>query len=141
MRLNVFSAFRDRQITNGKLKNSGKIWVLRSKNILDNGNIVHIKGYDKYVDNPTDFTVNKYMNSKAILMPNFTYNTRAAILPDNTIPNGSIAILIPRKEIDKPDLSLYATAEFRQYYAIVKSKSRFTLNIDKSSLYYIGILK
>ena len=28
--------------------------------------------------------------------------------------------------------------QFRHYYEIVKSKSRFTLNIDNSALYYIG---
>lgn len=72
-------------------------------------------------------------------MVNFTYNTRATILPDNMVPNGSIAVLIPKVQINKDDLAFYSTPEFRQYYEIVKSKSRFTLNIDESSLYYIGI--
>ena len=74
-------------------------------------------------------------------MPNFTYNTRATILPNNCIPNGSIAIFIPNKNFDKEkfNLGLYATPEFKEYYAIVKSYSRFTLNIDECSIYYIGI--
>ena len=71
-------------------------------------------------------------------MVNFTYNTRATILPDNMIPNGSIAVLLPKVQINKDELSFYSTPDFRKYYEIVKSKSRFTLNIDESSLYYIG---
>lgn len=72
-------------------------------------------------------------------MPNFTYNTRATILPDNTIPNGSIAILLPKQKLGKIDLGLYASPDFRRYYAIVKSFSKFTLNIDFCSIYYIGV--
>ena len=75
-------------------------------------------------------------------MPNFTYNTRAAMLPQNCVPNGSIAILLPNKKTKKQiDLSYYATDEFRQYYAIVKNNAKFTINIDNNSIYYIGVLK
>lgn len=137
--LNVFTSFRDRQITNSKVSDTGKIRVLKSKNILDNGEIIEIPGYDRYLDSVTNLAVAKYMNSRAIIMPNFTYNTRASILPDNTVPNGSIAILLPKSGFHLSDLSFYATKFFREYYAIVKSYSRFTLNIDNCSLYYIGI--
>lgn len=139
LQLDTFISFRDRQITNSKVKDHGKIRILRSKNILDNGSIIDIEGYDKYVDDISEFGIAKFLNSDAIIMPNFTYNTRATILPKNTLPNGSIAILIPKSSNLKVDLSLYATPEFRKYYSIVKSKSKFTLNIDNSSLYYIGI--
>lgn len=139
LQLNIFSSFRDRQITNPKLKMEGKIRVLKSKNILDDGNIINIPGYDRYIDDISEFNVSKYLNSNCIIMPNFTYNTRASILPPNTIPNGSIAILIPNGEFGKIDLKFYSTEEFREYYAIVKSYSRFTLNIDNCSIYYIGI--
>lgn len=141
LQLDVFTSFRDRQITNSKVSTHGKIWVLKSKNILDNGSIVHKTGYDRYVDSVEEFTVGQFLNTKSIIMPNFTYNTRATILPDNTIPNGSIAILTPKVKNVKVDLAFYATDEFRRYYAIVKSLSRFTLNIDKCSLYYIGAPK
>lgn len=141
LRLNFFSVFRDRQITNSKLSMQGKVWIVRSKNILDSGEIVHKEGYDRYVDSVTGFAVGQYMNSKSVIMPNFTYNTRATTLPDNTVPNGSIAILTPPAGEKATDLSLYATADFRKYYAIVKNHSRFTLNIDKCSLYYIGVPK
>lgn len=137
--LDVFTFYRDRAITNAKVSNSGKIRVLRSKNIEDDGSIVSKPGYDKFVDDASKFPVGQYMNSRCIIMPNFTYNTRATILPDNTIPNGSIAILLPKHPLGNINLSLYATPDFRKYYAIVKSYSKFTLNIDDCSIYYIGI--
>lgn len=140
LKLGVFTSFRDRQLTNSNTQDKGTIWIIRSKNILDDGQCVHIEGYDKFIDNPKPFSVAKFLNSRSIIMPNFTYNTRATILPDNCLPNGSIAIFTPTEsfEPDKLRLSLYATPEFRAYYAIVKSYSKFTLNIDECSLYYIG---
>lgn len=139
MQLDVYKSFRDRQITNSMLSNSGKIRVLRSKNIQDDGSIINKDGYDKYIDDVSKFQIGRYLNKKPIIMVNFTYKTRATILPDNMIPNGSIAILTPKVSVYPEDLSFYSSNEFRAYYEIVKSKSRFTLNIDESSLYYIGI--
>ena len=121
------------------LSDHGNIRVLRSKNMQDDGSIVDKEGYDKYINDVSNIQVGKYLNQRPIIMVNFTYNTRATILPDNMVPNGSIAVLIPKVQINKDDLAFYSTPEFRQYYEIVKSKSRFTLNIDESSLYYIGI--
>ena len=138
MQLDVFESFRDRQITNSMLSDKGRIRVLRSKNMLDDGAIINIDGYDKYIDDVSNLQVGKYLNKRSIIMVNFTYNTRATILPDNTVPNGSIAILTPKILIAPDDLTLYSSPEFRKYYEIVKSKSRFTLNIDECSLYYIG---
>ena len=144
LNLDVFDFFRDRQITNKYLNNEGKYWVIKSKNILDDGSIIHINGYDKYIDNPAMFVCSKYLDSNTILMPNFTYNLRATMMPKNVMVNGSIAILYPKYNdinIKELDLSIYSTKEFREYYSIVKSKSKFTINIDKNSLYYIGIMR
>ena len=138
MQLDVFTSFRDRQITNSMLKTEGAIRVLRSKNIQDDGSIVDKEGYDRYIDDLTNIQVGKYLNKRPIIMVNFTYNTRATILPDGMIPNGSIAVLTPKVLFPYEKLDFYATPEFRKYYEIVKSKSRFTLNIDECSLYYIG---
>ena len=143
LKLGIYDFYRDRQITNKFLKENGKVWVVKSKNILDNGEIVHINKYDKYIDDPEQFAVSKYMNNNCILMPNFTYNLRATKMPENVIVNGSVAILFPKDgiNIDNIDLGIYSTEEFRDYYAIVKNKSKFTINIDKNSLYYIGVIK
>lgn len=141
LKLDVFDAIRDRQLTNKKVKDSGEIWVLRSKNILDTGEIIHKDGYDKFIDceELESFRIAEYINSNAIIMPSFTYLTRASRLPKNCIPNGSIAILIPKEITNDIDLSLYATDDFRRYYEIVKNKAKFTLNIDANSVYYIGV--
>lgn len=145
LELGVFTFFRDRQITNKYLKDSGEIRILRSKNILDDGNIISIEGYDKYIERErlNEFAVSKFLNTRSIIVPNFTYNTRATILPDNCLPNGSIAILTPVNETDINliDLAYYATDDFREYYSIVKNKAKFTLNIDNNSIYYIGVKK
>lgn len=143
LELDVFSVFRDRQITNQKVSLAGDVWVLRSKNILDNGDIVSKEGYDRFIskDDVEKYVVGKYLNSNSIIMPSFTYLTRATLLPNNCIPNGSIAVLIPKKDIDELDLALYAGDKFRRYYEIVKNKAKFTLNMDTNAVYYIGVKK
>ena len=88
-----------------------------------------------------DHIVSKYINRDLVIMPNFTYLTRATKLPPNCIPNGSIAILLPKRKDILIDTNLYSTEEFRRYYEIVKNKARFTLNIDSESVYYIGVKK
>ena len=139
MQLDVFTSFRDRQITNSMLQSKGRIRVLRSKNIQDDGSIINIEGYDRYIDDLSGLHVGKYLNQQPIIMVNFTYNTRATVLPNGMIPNGSIAILTPKVLFPLSQLCFYSSPEFRDYYEIVKSKSRFTLNIDDCALYYIGI--
>lgn len=144
LELDVFDFFRDRQITNKYLKDQGKYWVLKSKNILDDWSIIHIDWYDKYIDDMDGFAVSKYVDTETVIMPNFTYNTRATLMPKNIIPNWSIAILFPKKsdlDVKKLDLSIYSTPEFREYYSIVKNKSKFTINIDSNSIFYIWIIK
>jgi len=142
LKLDVFDFFRDRQLTNSIVKTDGKIWVIKSKNMLDDGTIVHKGDYDRYVDDVSSLVVGKYLNTSSIIMTSFTYNTRAAILPPNSVVNGSIAVLIPKfDQYKKIDLSLYSTTEFRKYYAIVKNNSKFTINIDSNSIYYIGVKK
>ncbi|MDE6453461.1 MAG: DNA cytosine methyltransferase [Muribaculaceae bacterium] len=139
MSLDVFKAFRDRQITKSMVSTEGRYRVLKSKNIQDDGSIVDKPGYDRFIDDISNLSVGKFLNTSCMLMPNFTYNLRASYLPADTIPNGSIAILQPKRHLGCIDMGFYSTAEFREYYAIVKSYSRFTLNIDNSALYYIGV--
>ena len=139
LKLDCFDFFRDRQLTNKYLKNSGKIWVLRSKNLLDDGTFVHKSGYDKYVDSLDGFQLSKYYGKENYVFINFTYNTRGAVLPKNCTVNGSFCILLPKQKDLKINLSLYATEDFRRYYAIVKNLSKFTINVDSNSIYYIGV--
>lgn len=139
--LDCFDFYRDRQLTNKYMKDSGKIWVLRSKNLLDDGTFVHKPGYDKYIDSLDGFQLEKFYKRKNYVFINFTYNTRAAVLPLNCTVNGSFCILIPKKKMSNVDLGLYATNDFRRYYSIVKNLSKFTINVDNNSIYYIGVEK
>jgi len=141
LELDCFDFYRDRQLTNKYLKNDGKIWVVRSKNLLDDGKFIHKPGYDKYVDSLDGFQLSKFYGRENIIFINFTYNTRATILPKNYTINGSFCILIPKRDRISIDLTLYATEEFRKYYAIVKNLSKFTINVDSNSIYYVGVKK
>ncbi|TNK98969.1 DNA (cytosine-5-)-methyltransferase, partial [Mycoplasmopsis pullorum] len=83
MELGVFDSFRDRQITNNNTSpiKSDKhcIRVLRSRNILDNGDISEIDGCDSFIDTETlsSFAVKKYIdNTNVYLTPNMTYKPR-----------------------------------------------------------------
>lgn len=142
LNLDVFDFYRDRQLTNKYLSsNKDKIWVVRSKNISEDGKLVHKEGYDKYVHDLKGFVLSKYYGKENIIFVNFTYNTRAAILPKNCTVNGSICILEPKNDIINLDLNMYASDDFRRYYAIVKNLSKFTINVDANSIYYIGVMK
>lgn len=142
LKVNVFDFYRDRQLTNKYLSDvKKKIWVVKSKNVQDNGDIIHKDGYDRYVDNLEGFTLKRYFNEKPIIFTNFTYNTRAAILPDECTINGSLCMLFPKENIENIDLSLYSSEQFRKYYSIVKNKSKFTINVDNNVIHYIGIKK
>ena len=139
LKLDYFDYYRDRQLTNRYLKDKGKIWVVRSKNLLDDGTVVHKVGYDKYVDTLDGFQLNKFYGRENIIFTNFTYNTRATVLQKDCIVNGSFCILIPKDKVKKEQLKIFATEDFRKYYAIVKNLSKFTINVDANSIYYIGV--
>lgn len=142
LNLDVFDFYRDRQLTNKYLKKEkDKIWVIRSKNLVKGGKIEHIDGYDRFIHSLDGFVLKKYYGEKQIVFVNFTYNTRAAILPKNCTVNGSLCILLPKYQDMNLDLSIYESDEFRRYYSIVKNLSRFTINVDSNTIYYIGVKK
>ena len=79
MDLGVFSAYRDRQITKKHTKNNGNYRVLKSRNIESLG-IKNIENYDCYLDNVSDFSISRYLNDFAVLVPNLSYYPRACFL-------------------------------------------------------------
>ena len=96
MEFGVFNFFRDRQITKKHTLNKGKIRVLKSRNISNN-NIVSLDGYDTYLNQIDSFAVSKYLNKKNVyLVPNLTYYPRACKLPENSIVDGSAALIFPK---------------------------------------------
>jgi len=140
---NVFTSFRDRAITKQKTKPSGKIRVLKSRNIGNNC-IVNIPDYDCYIDDYKEFEVSKYLGkSNSVLVPNLSYSPRACFLPDNCIADGSVAILTAKTDvtITSEDLAVYATDEFREFYMVARNRGSRSLNIDNSSVFFFGKLK
>lgn len=144
LQFNLFKAYRDRSITKAKTKSSGKIRVLKSRNIGDN-RIVDIPDYDCFMDNVNALDVAKFLNqSNCYLLPNLTYNPRACELPKNCITDGSVAILTLIDEgtkLTKKDLAFYATDEFTAFYAVARNMGTRSLNIDNNSVFFFGKLK
>lgn len=142
LRLGVFNSYRDRQIVNSMLSNNGKYRVLKSRNIVSKG-IVDIKGYDSYINSIQNLGVAQFLNKKdVVLMPNLTYSPRACFLPNDTITNGSVALLTVKDKsikITEEDLELFATKEFANYYRIARNYGTRSLNIDNNSVFFFGI--
>ncbi len=153
MTFGIFDVFRDRQITN---KNSTTlkpeaseekyVRVLKSRNISDDGEIVDIAGYDGYMllSEAENLQVFNFMNDSSVyLTPNMTYKPRLIRKENGYITNGSIAILIPKSDFKMSDkqINYIASLEFREFYKIARNYQTRTLNVDKNSCYWFGILK
>lgn len=142
LRFNIFTSYRDRQITKKITKNKGKIRVLKSRNIGRN-QIVNIPDYDSYVDSLEGLSISKFWNKEnSILVPNLTYAPRASFLPDNMIVDGSVAILTPKfgeVKITEKDLDYFGTEEFTEFYKVARNHGTRSLNIDNNSVFFFGI--
>lgn len=145
MEFSAFKVFRDRQLTNSNLKPHGDIRVLKSRNILRDGNgIININDYDRYI-NATDvdkYTVGKYLKRTDVyLCPNMTYYPRVIRKPPNVIVNGSVAILekVTNTEITIDHLTFLSSSTFEEFYQIARNYSTRSLNIDSNSVFFFGL--
>ncbi len=142
LRFNIFTSYRDRQITKKITKSKGKIRVLKSRNIGKN-EIVDIPNYDSYVDSIDGLSIGKFFNAEnTVLVPNLTYTPRATFLPENTIVDGSVALLMPKVEdveITSSDLAYFATEEFTEFYRVARNHGTRSLNIDNNSVFFFGV--
>lgn len=142
LKFNIFSTFRDRQITKRITKATGKIRVLKSRNIANN-EIKNIPDYDSYVDYADTLTVSRFMNkTNSVLVPNLTYYPRACFLPKNTITDGSVAVLTVKDQkltITKKDLNYYNTSEYSDFYKVARNFGTRSLNIDSNSVFFFGV--
>lgn len=139
----IFTAYRDRQITKQHTKLNGRVRILKSRNI-GNNKIVDIPNYDSYVDEYKNLAIAKYLNNiEAVLVPNLTYNPRACFLPKNSLVDGSVAVLIPKLdvEITKNDLAYYNSEEFVEFYRVARNYGTRSLNIDNNSVFFFGLSK
>lgn len=147
LEFNIFKVYRDRQITNKKLKDTGDIRVLRSRNISRNGReILSIDGYDRYMDrnNIFEFKIGEFIDRDDVyLAPNMTYYPRVIKKEKNCIVNGSIAILEPKDNVvvTKKHTEYLSSLEFEKFYRIARNYSTRSLNIDKNSVFFFGLLK
>lgn len=147
MNFGAFSVFRDRQITNKDLANKSSkntVRVLRSRNITDTGDIIDIEGYDSYIklDDLKNKTIYKYFNKEVYLVPNMTYKPRMTENKKECTVNGSVAILIPKKEKPtKKQMQYFSSDEYRQFYRVARNYQTRSLNIDETSVYFFGLLK
>lgn len=149
MKFGIFDVFRDRQITNSNTSfektDRYQIRVVKSRNILDNGEIVTINEYDSFIDIDTasKFIVNKYFNDTNVyLTPNMTYKPRLIKKERGCLVNGSVAILIPKEKnmkLNQKQLAYISSDEFRNFYRIARNYQTRSLNIDKTSCYWFGI--
>jgi len=142
LKFNIFSTFRDRQITKRITKGTGKIRVLKSRNIADN-KIKNIPAYDSYIDYVDTFVVSRFMNkTDSVIVPNLTYYPRASFLPKNTIADGSVAVLTVKDQgviVTKEDLSYYSTPEYTEFYKVARNFGTRSLNIDNNSVFFFGV--
>jgi DNA (cytosine-5)-methyltransferase 1 len=142
LKFNIFTSYRDRQITKKITKGEGKIRVLKSRNIGRN-QIVDIPDYDSYVDSLDGLSISKFWNKEdSILVPNLTYAPRASFLPDNTIVDGSVAILTLKSgeiKITEKDLDYFGTEEFTEFYKVARNHGTRSLNIDNNSVFFFGV--
>lgn len=144
MNFDIFKSFRDRQLTKKITKDEGKYRVLKSRNV-GNNEILDIDGYDQYIDKPNNFAVGKFLNEDNVVMvPNLTYYPRASFLPDNTIADGSIALLTLKNGSRLPtekDIEFYGSKEFEKFYRVARNYGTRSLNIDNNSVFFFGLLK
>jgi len=142
LRFNIFTSYRDRQITKKITKNKGKIRILKSRNIGRN-EILNIPNYDSYVDSLDGLSISKFWNKEnSVLVPNLTCAPRASFLPENTLVDGSVAILTPKEKdirITLKDLDYFGTEEFTEFYRVARNHGTRSLNIDTNSVFFFGV--
>ena len=147
---NKFTVFRDRQITNSNTtQDNGKdcLRVIKSRNISDDGKeIIDIPGYDAYIEKSTVETLSAYKfvgNEKVYLTPNMTYKPRVMRNSGNMVVNGSVAVLIPREEMElsEEQMEYFSSDEYRKFYQIARNYQTRSLNVDATSVFFYGVLR
>ena len=145
-----FSVFRDRQITNSNTfqeKSENCLRVIKSRNISDDGKtIIDIPGYDTYIEKDTAEELSAYRyvgNENVYLTPNMTYKPRVMRNKRNVVVNGSVAVLIPKDNMELTDeqMEYFSSDEYRHFYKIARNYQTRSLNVDATSVFFYGVLK
>lgn len=146
---NVFSVIRDRQITKKNTineKKEGYIRVIKARNIQDDGSIVDIDGYDTYISPVIckKLSIASYIGDASVyLTPNMTYNPRVISNVSYAVPDGSVAVLVPKKpmHLTQQQLNFFSSKEYRSFYLIARNFSTQSINVDSKSVFFYGVLK
>ena len=149
LQFDVFTVFRDRQITkkNTTTQNvNGYLRVIKARNICDDGTIQDIEGYDTYISSDVceTLSVAKFIGEDDIyLTPNMTYNPRVISNLPGIVPDGSVAVLIPKQPMVLTDeqKNYFATDEYRRFYLVARNLSTQSINVDSKSVFFYGVLK
>lgn len=145
-----FTVFRDRQVTNSNTiqkKEKDCLRVIKSRNISDDGKtIVNIPGYDTYIKKATAQVLSAYKyvgNQNVYLTPNMTYKPRVMRNRGNVVVNGSVAVLIPKEDIEltEEQMEYFSSDEYRHFYQIARNFQTRSLNVDATSVFFYGVLK
>lgn len=145
----MFDVFRDRQITKKNTtseRKKGLLRVIKARNIQDDGSILSIEGYDSFIEPEIcqDFAVAKYIvDLNVYLTPNMTYNPRVICNKTGLVPDGSVAVLIPKQQmkLTQIQISFFATEKYRKFYQIARNLSTQSINIDSKSVFFYGVKK
>lgn len=141
MEMGVFSAFRDRQISKRHQHKTGEVKLVKARNVASLSAQFH--GEEIYIRNPEKFAVHRFINRKDVLLiPNLSYNPRACRMPENCVPDGSVAILYPINglgRLSNDKVRFFASDEFRRFYRIARNFGTRSLNIDSNSVFFFGV--
>ena len=148
LKFNLFTVFRDRQLTNSNtspIKKKDSIRIIKSRNIDEHGlSLIDIPGYDAFIDSSDInlFSVSKYLDDESVyLTPNMTYKPRVIKKGKGYLVNGSVAILIPKDKtsmLSEEDMLYFSSDEYRKFYQIARNYQTRSLNIDGTSVYWFG---
>lgn len=136
--LGMFGVLRDRALTSKNMKKSGKVRVIKSRNIGDGSILERLE--DLFIDSPNESPAAKeyYNQDNVLVAPNLSYYPRVGLLPKNSVVDGSAAILIPQgnRTIDPEELSFFSSREYFLFYRIARNYSTRSLNIDRLSVFF-----
>lgn len=146
----VFEVFRDRKITKSittRQQSKDSMWVIKARNIdEDGGGVTHIPGYDAFLPRVAleDLPIARFVNDTSVyLTPNMTYNPRVIDNLPDVVPDGSVAVLIPKVplRLTQKQKAYYSTDEYRYFYRIARNLSTQSINVDANSVFFYGVLK
>ena len=141
---NGFLQFAEEPKNTSKENGRGMIRVIKARNIADDGSLVSIHDYDTWIEEKTvrGLAIARYIGDETVyLSPNMTYNPRVIRNSGDFVPDGSVAVLIPKQKmhLTAEQMAWFSSDEYRRFYAIARNFSTQSINIDKTSVFFFGV--